>query len=130
MTQGSIPLILSGMSSMEQLKENIGIFSKEDLMTDLELGLLSGARNKMAKFLPCTNCGYCMGACPASLDIPKLLSLCNEVGFESSWSVNALMRAMKDAEKPSACTACGACSALCPQNIDIPDELAKLGSAT
>ena len=121
----NIPVVLSGMSSMEQLKENIATFSKHDPITPEESALLDKLVASMADFIPCTSCGYCMEECPQKLDIPTLLTMSNEASYAMGWFLNAAIRALKDNEKPSACISCGLCNPLCPQNIDIPEALAK-----
>jgi len=122
----NVALVLSGMTTMEQLKENLQIFSHEDPVTDAEKQLLQEVVDSMADFLPCTSCKYCMGSCPQKLDIPMLMYTCNEAMYDFSWIVRSTIAALPDEEKPSACIACGACSPLCPQNIDIPGAIAKL----
>jgi len=120
----NIPVILSGMSNMEQLNENLNIFSKHDPLTPNEAKLLNEVVEVIAELVPCTSCRYCVEDCPQNLDIPTLLTMYNEAGYDIGWFLNAAIRALKDEEKPSACTSCGKCSPLCPQNIDIPQALA------
>ena len=121
----NVPMILSGMSNMAQLKENLEIFNKEDPLTEADKKLYEKAVAAMADMLPCTGCAYCVADCPKKLDIPLLISLYNEAGFEMSWTVNSTLGSMKDEEKPAACIACGVCNPLCPQNIDIPGAIKK-----
>ena len=122
----NIPVVLSGMSTMEQLKENLALFSKHDPLTEKDAAILQQVLETMAEFVPCTACRYCMEECPQNLDIPMLLTMYNEAKFEVAWFLNAALNALKDSEKPSACIACGKCNPLCPQNIDIPQTLKKL----
>ncbi len=117
---------LSGMSNLEQLKQNIEIFEEEKLLTSEETDiLLSVARSMTAKnTLPCTACRYCTTHCPQGLDIPTLIELYNEHvytggGFLAPMAINA----MKDNKKPSACLSCRACEAVCPQNIKISEMM-------
>jgi len=121
----NVTITISGMSNMEQLKENIGIYNKLDPTTDVERELLQKIVDNMASFVPCTSCRYCCGACPQKLDIPVLLALYNEASHALSWYVEDVLGTLSDAEKPQACTTCGACNPLCPQDIDIPDTLTK-----
>ncbi|MCL2407574.1 MAG: aldo/keto reductase [Defluviitaleaceae bacterium] len=115
--------VLSGMSTVDQLEENIRIFSVENPVTAAEQTVLDKVVGVMAEAVPCTGCNYCIDVCPVKLNIPKLLSLYNEYAFEPSWTVGGTLRAMKDEEKPDACISCGACNPLCPQHIDIPSAL-------
>jgi len=116
---------VSGMSTMEQLKENLETFSKVDPMSETERTLLQQVVDGMASFVPCTSCRYCCGVCPQKLDIPMLIASYNEAANLDSWYIEDLFDSLKDNEKPQACTACGACNPLCPQNIDIADTMGK-----
>jgi len=121
----NVMISVSGMSTMQQLKENIETFSNSDPMSDPEKALLQQIVDNMASFIPCTSCRYCIGVCPQKLDIPMLIASYNEAANSSSWYIEDLMDSLKDNEKPQACTACGACNPLCPQNIDITDIMSK-----
>ncbi|MCL2376645.1 MAG: aldo/keto reductase [Defluviitaleaceae bacterium] len=121
----NVGLVLSGMSTMEQLEENLALFSNADPMTPEESAVLDRVVEAMAQFVPCTSCQYCIAACPAGLDIPLLLSMYNEASYDVFWTIRAALRALGDGKRPSDCTACGLCNPLCPQNIDIPAALKK-----
>jgi len=125
----NISVVVSGMTTLEQLEENLALFSKNNPLNKAESETLQKAVASMADLVPCTACKYCVDVCPASLDIPALLTLHNENTFDSSWTVAAAIRSMKDEQKPGACVGCGACNPLCPQNIDIPLELGKFAEA-
>jgi len=122
----NVYVTVSGMSNIEQLKDNIQTFSKPDTMTGTEKVLLQQIVDGMASFVPCTSCRYCCGVCPQKLDIPMLIATYNEASNSFMWYVEDVMDSLEDNEKPQACTACGACSPLCPQNIDIADTMSKL----
>jgi len=119
----NVYVTVSGMSTMEQLKENIEIFSKTDTMSDSEKALLQQVVDGMASFVPCTSCRYCCDVCPQKLNIPMLIATYNEAAREVTWYVEDIIDALKDDEKPQACIGCGKCNPLCPQNIDIPDVM-------
>jgi len=121
----NIPVILSGMSTLEQLKENLRVFEKSDPVTEDESTLLAQVMESITELAPCTGCQYCVEGCPQKLNIPLLLTMYNEAGFEVAWMLRAALSALRAEEKPSACTACGNCAPLCPQNINIPEALAK-----
>ena len=129
----NVSVVLSGMSTMEQLEENIELFSKNDPTTEDENKLLRRAAETMIDLVPCTSCRYCCEACPQDLDIPKLITMSNEIRFDRPFVMRFTLDAMGEKELPSACIACGACVPLCPQGIDIPlvlkrfaEDLAKL----
>lgn len=120
--------VLSGMSNMEQLRENVALFEREDaLSADENAALLAlGRKLASAKGVPCTACHYCVSHCPQELDIPRLLELYNEHLSRPDFAFIAPMAlgAMPPDKHPSACIGCGACSSVCPQQIDIPEALA------
>jgi len=119
----NIPVVLSGMSSMEQLKENLSLFSKHNPLKQDEAKLLQNVVETIVELVPCTSCRYCVEDCPQGLDIPMLLTMYNEAGYDMGWFLNAAIRALKEDERPGACISCGKCNPLCPQNIDIPRAL-------
>jgi predicted aldo/keto reductase-like oxidoreductase len=126
----NVDVVLSGMTTMEQLVENIELFSKNDPTTEQENALLRKAIETLATVVPCTACGYCTEACPQSLDIPKLISLSNEMRFnEHTFVMKFTLDAMAKKELPSACAECGECVRLCPQEIDIPSVLKQFSQA-
>ena len=119
--------ILSGMSNMDQLRENIALFEREDALTTEEKDALLALGRKLAsaKGVPCTACHYCVSHCPMDLDIPRLLELYNEHLSRPNFAFIAPMAlgAMPADKHPSACIGCGACTQVCPQQIDIPEAL-------
>lgn len=122
----NMQVVLSGMSTLEQLKENIELFSNPKPVTEEERKLLRQAAEKMVDSVPCTKCRYCCEECPQGLDIPLLLSLYEQANFSGMGLLNFNIGRMQEQELPGACIGCGACSAVCPQNIEIPGLLGKL----
>jgi len=122
----NVKMILSGMSNISQMQDNIKTFSEHHQLSEAEIQLLLEIAEDMKDSIPCTSCRYCCDGCPMGLDIPMLLSTYNEIRF--SPAVNAAMRIefMEENKKPSACISCGKCSGICPQNIDIPAAMKDL----
>ena len=120
--------VLSGMSNMEQLRENVSLFEREDALSAEEEAALLALGHKLAsaKGVPCTACHYCVSHCPLDLDIPRLLELYNEHLSRPDFAFIAPMAlgAMPAEKHPGACIGCGACASVCPQQIDIPEALA------
>jgi predicted aldo/keto reductase-like oxidoreductase len=121
----NVQVVLSGMSTMEQIVENVKLFSEPDPTTEEEKELLQQAVATMVNLVPCTACRYCCDVCSQDLDIPKLISMYNEASFGRAFTLRFTLGAMTEAELPSACLACGECKALCPQDIDIPDIIKR-----
>ena len=124
----NVLVILSGMSTMEQLKENLDTFGVDAAFTQSDRETLEKVAESMSAFIPCTECRYCCGVCPQSLDIPTLIGAYNEAVYEFSWMVQDILEVIPEDKKPAECIACGACSPLCPQKIDIPDVLHKFAA--
>ena len=121
----NVQVVLSGMTTMEQIVENVQLFSEPDPTTEEEKELLQRVVDTMVDLVPCTACRYCTEVCPQELDIPKLIAMYNEASFESPRILRFMLEGMTPEELPAACLACGDCMALCPQEIEIPDVLAK-----
>jgi predicted aldo/keto reductase-like oxidoreductase len=121
----NLQVVLSGMTTLEQLQENIATFAKADPVSEAEKSLLYDIVSLMTSQIPCTDCRYCCDDCPQKLDIPILIAMFNEMSFASSFTLKQNLDAMTAAELPSACEACGACARICPQGIDIPDVMKR-----
>lgn len=118
--------VLSGMSDMEQLKENIETFSTEKPLDKKEFEALLGVADRMIRpnTLPCTACRYCTSHCPQELDIPLLLSLYNEHSFSGGGFIAPMqISVIPEDKRPSACIGCRSCEAVCPQQIKISEAM-------
>ena len=130
----SVVVTLSGMSNMEQMKDNIATFETDKPLNETELETLHAIAQGMVKkiVLPCTACHYCTSHCPQGLDIPNLLSLYNEHCFTQGGFIAPMALSAIPADKqPSACIGCRSCEAVCPRGIKISEAMAdftaKLG---
>ena len=122
-----VTMTLSGMSNMQQLKDNIATYEENKPLNESEMELILGVADDMIRktTVPCTGCHYCVSRCPKGLDIPFLLKLYNEAMVAGAGDFIAPMAlASVDAEKkPECCIGCHSCEKVCPQTIHIPDEL-------
>ena len=125
----NVKVILSGMSTMEQLVENVSLFSPLSPLTDKERAAIEevSAAIKSKVRNGCTNCRYCM-PCPAGVDIPGNFALWNERAMLNNvgairwfWGIS-----MQDKVKAKNCVGCGKCEELCPQGLSIRDDLSVL----
>ena len=133
----SIPeavVTLSGMSNLDQVKDNIKTFETDKPLNEKEMSELLAIADRMAKeaSLPCTACRYCTTHCPQGLDIPDLIKLYNEHCLTGGGFIAPMaLMAVPDDKKPSACVGCRSCEAVCPQQIKISEAMsdftAKLG---
>jgi len=125
----NVGMILSGMSNMEQMLDNVKTFTTGNPLSDEEIGLLYEIAEGMKNSLPCTACRYCCGDCPQGLDIPELLDLYNQLRFAPAINVGMRVEAIPEDKQPATCIACGACTKMCPQNIDIPTAMQEFTAA-
>ena len=126
MTISNMGVILSGMSTMEQLDDNIKTFSTDLPLSDDEVAVLYEIAEGLKKSVPCTACRYCIKGCPMELDIPALLEIYNDLSYAPGVLTASKIEFMPENKRPSACIACGRCVKSCPQNIDIPLTLINL----
>jgi len=122
----NITVILSGMSNMDQLKDNIETFTERKPLTCVEKELLNEIADGLTNSIPCTSCRYCTEVCPQDLDIPLFMSAYNNICYQPSPTAGMVLEALPSDKQPSVCLGCGACKDMCPQNIDIPEILSDL----
>ena len=124
-----VAMVLSGMSSLSQMEENLAVMSPPRPLNKKESTALSAVRNVFASLplIPCTACRYCVDGCPQAIRIPDLLRLLNRrTQFPDPWQTAYYRRELtKDAGKASDCIGCGQCTDVCPQHLDIPSLLQR-----
>ena len=128
-----VQVILSGMSSIGQIQDNIKTFQEPEGLTGADTELLMRACEAFKKqvSVPCTACRYCCDDCPVKIDIPAYLDVYNSYKTDGPWGLNR-MEGIESEGKPAGCIGCGACVGHCPQSIRIPEimsELARLSQA-
>lgn len=142
---GSFPdilTVLSGMTYMEHLQDNLRTYSPLEPLTDEEKEFLEETAQLMLKYptIPCNDCKYCM-PCPYGLDIPAILLHYNRCVNEGNVPENGqdenyakarrvflvgYDRSVPKLRQASHCIGCNQCVSHCPQNIDIPKELHRI----
>lgn len=128
--QPEITCVLSGMNSIEMVKENIRIASENTIgcMTKPRQTLIEQVRQEIRKSVRvgCTGCGYCM-PCPVGVDIPGTFQCYNTVSSENKRTARQeylkCTAIRKNPSSASQCIQCGKCETHCPQQIKIRDEL-------
>ena len=115
-----VTMVLSGMSNMEQIVDNVKTFSEHKPLDEKELAVLDKIAVSMLNSVPCTACRYCTEGCPAGLDIPDLIKAYNRKDYQGLHGVKTL----DEDKKPSACIGCQSCENVCPQQIKIADAFA------
>lgn len=126
-----VTVVLSGSSSMEQLKENISIWQEDKPLNKEEFDRLTELADTQTKKagIPCTACHYCTNHCPKELPIPELIALYNEHkitggGFIAPMAVGS----MPEKHRPANCIACQSCEQVCPQQIKISEIMSEFSA--
>lgn len=121
-----VDVVLSGMSDMAQVNENIEIFNNPVQLSDLDNAKILRAVEKIKELptIPCTSCNYC-DKCPQDIPIPQLFRGYNEiVRFDNTWFLGIeYFKNANEGRRADACIECGACEEICPQGIPIIRDL-------
>ena len=124
----NVTMILSGMTTMEQIRDNVTTFQTKEALTPEQRMLLgnvaAGYQSRLA--VSCTACRYCCDGCPEQIDIPRWMNLYNELHLTHDRKV--WEKAMEEAAGPAACIGCGQCTTHCLQSIDVPGYMNKLSN--
>ncbi len=118
-------LILSGMSNMEQLTDNMSFMGDNFVpLTEEEKAVLFDIAESMndARLIPCTACNYCTEACPKKLPIAEAFSLYNK-NIKGDRRTKKEYAALESSSRLSECLSCGKCEKACPQKIEIIKKL-------
>ncbi len=121
-----VTVTLSGMTSLEQVKENIATYETMQPLSEEDLAALRAIAAEMTSrgTVPCTACRYCTTHCPRGLNIPWLLELYNEHSYSGGGFLAPMaLSALPKEKQPSACLGCRSCEKVCPQKIKISEAL-------
>ena len=121
----NVQVILSGMSSMEQIQDNVKTFDVGGPLSDEDAAILEKACDMFRGEInvPCTGCRYCCDDCPMSIEIPKVLQVYNKMKLDGPMQIFGLMGINPG---PKDCVGCGSCASHCPQGINIPEIMQEL----
>lgn len=124
-------VVLSGMSTMEQVEDNVATFSDFKALDDTDKRLLSrvAAAYSSSGAIPCTGCRYCMD-CPNGVDIPRVFAAYNlyHLGNTMPASYQMGMTVVGLEHGPDKCINCGTCLDKCPQHIAIPERMTEIAA--
>ncbi len=127
--QGEVSVVLSGMSTMEQVEQNIASASESGsgTLTEEDLALVARVRDEYQALarIPCTDCRYCV-PCPNGVNIPRVFAIYNDAMMYGDEQEARMSYAwLSEEERADVCVECEECLEKCPQQIEIPDWLAR-----
>ena len=124
-----VTMVLSGMSSLEQLRANLDTFETDRPLSEAEKAALLDVAAGMVReqVLPCTACRYCVEGCPQKISIPDLFAIMNTKQIYHDWNADYYYNEVytKQGGKASSCIKCGRCEKACPQHLPIRELLEK-----
>ena len=125
-------MVLSGMSNMEQMEDNISYMKDFKPLSEEEFEAVFKVRDIISAqgLIPCTACKYCMDVCPRKIAIPDLFSDLNAKTIHDNWN-SAWYYGIhtKNSGKASDCIMCGKCEKVCPQHLGIRELLVEVAEA-
>ena len=129
-SQDQVIMILSGMSNLEQMEDNLKTMGAFKPLTADEYDMIDKVRTiyQGQHKIPCTNCRYCVDGCPAGIPIPDLFAVFNEKKQNKEGNTADADYAAFEV-KASACLGCGQCEAECPQHLHIRELLESVDKA-
>lgn len=118
-----IKMVLSGMSNMEQMQDNISFMQDFKPLNETELAAVKKVQEifKSKHLIPCTACRYCTDGCPRHIAIPDLFAVMNTKQIYHDWNADYYYNVVHTApgRKASDCIKCGKCEKACPQHLPI-----------
>lgn len=125
-------MVLSGMSNMEQMKDNLSYMRDFKPLNEIELAAVKKVQEIFHKMnmIPCTACRYCVEGCPKQISIPDLFAIMNIKQLHHDWNADYYYEEVHTApgRRASDCLKCGKCEKICPQHLPIRkllEEVAK-----
>ena len=124
-----VSVVLSGMSTMEQVIENVTFAdrSRPDTLTKDELAMIDRVRETYRQLspVPCTACGYCL-PCSSGVEIPRILEFYNDaIMYDNAPRGQSFYSELNEKQCADRCNECGECVEVCPQGIQIPELMQK-----
>lgn len=123
-------MVLSGMSNMEQMQDNLSFMRDFKPLNETELAAVERVQEifKGMNLIPCTACRYCTDGCPKQIAIPDLFAVMNTKQIYHDWNADYYYHNVHTSpgHRASDCVKCGKCEKVCPQHLPIRKLLADV----
>ena len=123
----NVKVILSGMSTFEQVLDNLDTFTNYEDLSDAEWNAVEDAADALRARVKngCTGCAYCM-PCPSGVNIPRIFRIWNNYGmYDNKKGAKKNYFSLEHENRATSCVECGACESVCPQHLNIISDLKK-----
>ena len=126
-----ILMVLSGMSSLEQMQDNLSYMRNFQPLNETEMAAIHKVQDifRSMHLIPCTACRYCTDGCPQNISIPDLFAAMNTKKSYNDWNAGYYYDIhTANHGKASSCVKCGACEQVCPQHLPIRELLENVAA--